>query len=296
MRHFRDCSISEPLADLGGVPPALAGDLAFRRFCTPKLSSRRTADHEILAARARFHLRNARWVSVPTMHGTIQAYIYEPENVGASTPSVLIAHGWTSEASFMAVFAEQLRRVGFRVVAFDQPAHGKSPGERASLFDCARALHEVAIQLGPIHSVVAHSMGCLASLVAGEGAAPMPRAYPFERYVLLSTPNRFRDITREFSEELGLSAAARRTYEGHLERIAHRRIQDFTAARMLAATGRPALLLHARDDHEVRFANSEEIAAACPQATLAAFDGLGHRNILFAPPVIRAVVTYLQGG
>jgi pimeloyl-ACP methyl ester carboxylesterase len=274
----------------------LAGDLAFRRFCTPKLSSRRTADHEILAARARFHLRNARWVSVPTMHGLIQAYVYEPENMSAATPSVLIAHGWTSEASFMAVFAEQLRRAGFRVVAFDQPAHGKSPGERAHRIDCARALLEVATQLGPIQSVVAHSMGCLASLVASEGAAPMAHAYPFERYVLVSSPNRFADITGEFSDELKLSAAARRVYEGHLERIAHRRIRDFTAARMLAATDKPALLMHAQDDHEVRYANSVEIAETCPKATLAPFDNQGHRNILFAPPVIRAAVTYLQSG
>jgi pimeloyl-ACP methyl ester carboxylesterase len=295
MRHIRISSRMDPLAKLRDLPPALAGALAFRRFCTPKLSTRRSADHDILAARARFHLRNARWVGVPTMHGLIQAYVYEPEKMDAATPSVLIAHGWTSEASFMAVFAEQLRRAGFRVVAFDQPAHGKSPGERASLIDCARALLEVAIQLGPIRFVVAHSMGCLASLVAGEGAAPMAQAYPFERYVLVSPPNRFIDITREFSEELGLKPAARRAYEGHLERIAHRRVADFTAARMLAATGRPALLMHARDDHEVRFANSEAIAGACPQATLAAFDGLGHRNILFAPPVIRAAVTYLQG-
>jgi pimeloyl-ACP methyl ester carboxylesterase len=282
--------------DYQRLPPARAGDLAFRRFCTPKLSSRRTADHEILAARARFHLRHARWVTVPTIHGAVQAYIYEPENMSAAAPSVLIAHGWTSEASFMAVFAEQLRRAGFRVVAFDQPAHGKSPGARASLIDCARALLEVATQLGPIQSVVAHSMGCLASLLAGEGASPMAHAYPFERYVLVSSPNRFADITTQFSDELKLSAAAKRVYEGHLERIAHRRIRDFTAARMLEAIGRPALLLHARDDYEISFANSVEIAEACPNATLAPFDNQGHRNILFAPPVIRAAVTYLQRG
>lgn len=296
MRHTRVSSKPDLLANPRDLPPALAGDLAFRRFCMPKLSTRRTADHDILTSRARFHLRNARWVSVPTMHGLMQAYIYEPDKADpASAPSVLIAHGWTSEASFMAVFAEQLRRAGFRVVAFDQPAHGKSPGERANLIDCARALLEVAIALGPIRFVVAHSMGCLASLVAGEGAAPMARAYPFERYVLVSSPNRFIDITGEFAEELGLEPAARRAYENHLERIAHRRILDFTGARMLAATGRPALLMHARDDTEVRFSNSEAIAAACPQAKLAAFDGLGHRTILFAPPVIRAAVTYLQG-
>ena len=44
------------------LPPARAGDLAFIRFCTPKLSERRSADHETLTGRARFHLRNAQWL------------------------------------------------------------------------------------------------------------------------------------------------------------------------------------------------------------------------------------------
>ncbi len=61
----------------------------------------------------------------------LQAYVFEPDGREAIAASVLIAHGWTSEASFMAVFAEQLRRAGFRVVAFDQPAHGRSAQERA---------------------------------------------------------------------------------------------------------------------------------------------------------------------
>jgi hypothetical protein len=136
-------------------------------------------------------------------------------------------------------------------------------------------------------------MGCLAALLAGEGGKPMPGAYPFERYVLISSPNRFSDVTREFGDELGLAPAALRAYEHHLERIAHRTIADFTGARLLAATGRPALLVHDRTDHEVSFRNAEEIVAACPRAELMAFDGLGHRKILYAPPVIRAAVAYL---
>ncbi len=171
--------------------PARDGDVAYRRFCTPKISERRSDDHDVLVERARFHLRNAEWISVPTSEGPTQAYVFEPD-AGSVKGSVLVAHGWTSEASFMAVFAEQLRRAGFRVVLFDQPAHGKSTRERASLIDCSRALLQVAEALGPIRFVVAHSMGCLASLLAGEGGAPMPRSYPFERYVLVSGPNRLR--------------------------------------------------------------------------------------------------------
>jgi pimeloyl-ACP methyl ester carboxylesterase len=276
--------------------PARAGDLAYRRFCTPMLSERRTSDHAILVERARFHLRNAEWVSVPTGEGDIQAYIFAPEPAAPDAPSVLIAHGWTSESSFMAVFAEQLRRAGFRTVLFDQPAHGKNARRRASLVDCARALLAVAEALGPMRFAVAHSMGCLSALLAGEGAPPLAGAHPFERYVLVSGPNTFAGITAEYGEGLGLTPAAQRVYERHLERIAHRRIADFTAVNLLSAVGRPALVIHARDDHEVGFANAEEIAASCQSAELMAVDGLGHRNILFAPPVIRTAVAYLRRG
>ncbi len=278
---------------LDELPPGLAGELAYLRFCTPALSSRRRPDHKILTDRARFHLRNAQWVRVDTVEGPVQAYIFEPDAWAAQRGSVLVAHGWTSESSFMAVFAEQLRRAGFRVVAFDQPGHGFTGRPRASLIDCSRALLSVAEALGPIRFVVAHSMGCLAALFVGEGSAPLSRSYPFERYVLVSGPNRFSVVTAEFGEEFRLSRAAYRAYERRLERIAHRRMADFNGADMLAATGRPALLLHARDDTEVEFACAEEIAAQCPAAELKSFDGLGHRNILYAPPVIRAAVAYL---
>jgi pimeloyl-ACP methyl ester carboxylesterase len=278
---------------LDGFPPALAGDIAYRRFCHPRFSTRRTADHAVLVERARFHLRNARWVEVATTEGPVQAYVFEPDKGTPERGGVLVAHGWTSEASFMAVIAEQLRRAGFRVVTFDQPGHGKSSRERASLIDCSRALLQVAEALGPVRFALTHSMGGLAALLAGEGRAPLGRACPFERYVLISSPNRFGEIAREFGEELSLGPAAQRVYERHLERIAHRPMGSFTAANMLAATGRPALVVHSRDDSEVSFQNAEEIAAACPLAELKAVAGFGHRNILFAPPVIRAALSYL---
>lgn len=295
MTAFFDRRLASHPVRLGALPPGRAGDLAYLRFLKPRLSSRRSPDHVALAERARFHLRHATWVRVPTTEGPVQAYVFAPEEGADPRGSVLIAHGWTSEASFMAVIAEQLRRAGFRVVAFDQPAHGRSGRAAASLIDCTRALVQVAEALGPIRFVVAHSMGGLAALLAGEGGAPLRRGYAFERYVLISSPNALKTITDEFADEVGLASKARRIYERHLERIAHRTMGSFTAARLLAATGRPALIVHARDDREVSFRNAEEIAACCPLATLRAVETAGHRNILFAPPVIRAVVSYLTG-
>jgi pimeloyl-ACP methyl ester carboxylesterase len=276
---------------LAHLPAAAAGDQAFRIFCTPELSHHRTRDHHRLTERARFHLRHARWERVATLEGEVCTYVYEPDEPRRGT--VLLVHGWTSESAFMTAFIEPLRRSGLRVVAFDFPAHGHSPGRRTNLAQCARAMLGVAEHYGPIDAAVAHSFGGFVSLLVAEGGPPLPRAHPIGRFVLLACPNRLADVTRNFSERLGLSAQAQRVYEHHLERVGHRPVATFSAAELLAKVGAPALVIHGSDDREVPFRNAEEIARTCPTARLVSFDGFGHRMILYAPPVMRAVMTEL---
>jgi pimeloyl-ACP methyl ester carboxylesterase len=273
---------------LDKLPPALAGDVAFRIFCTPELSQHRTSDHDRLTERARFHLRHAKWQRVPTPAGEVQAYLFEPDDRPRGT--VVLVHGWTSEASFMTAFTEPLRRSGLRVVAFDFPAHGLSEGRRTNLADCARAMLAVCDHYGPVDAVVAHSFGGFVSLLVAEGGAPLGHAHPIGRFVLLSCPNRLSEVTRNFGRALNLGPAAQRAYEQHLERVGHRPVATFSSAELLAGTQAPVLIIHGREDDEVTFRNAEDIAAARPSARLMAFDGIGHRNVLFAPPVFRAVM------
>jgi len=273
--------------------PQQQGDHAFQRFCTPRLSRYRSPDHDLLVERARFHLRDAAAARIATTEGELQTYVFESDGTWNGT-SVLLVHGWTGEASFMTAFAEYFRRCGFRVVLFDFPAHGQSARERASLIDCAQAARQVAEALGPIHFVVAHSLGGMAALLAGGGGPPMPQAYPFLAFVLVAMPNHFSGVTRTFGRDECLSAEAQRAYERRLEVIAHRRIADFTGTNLLAEAGRPALILHSRDDADVAFAEAEEMVSTYAGAELQAFDDLGHSKILYAPPAVRAAGAYLM--
>jgi pimeloyl-ACP methyl ester carboxylesterase len=276
---------------LSRLPAAAAGDMAFRIFCTPELSHHRTQNHHLLTERARFHLRHARWERVPTPAGEVCTYVFEPDEARRGT--VLLVHGWTSEGAFMTAFSEPLRRSGLRVVAFDFPAHGHSPGRRTNLADCARAMLGVAEHYGPIEAAVAHSFGGFVSLLVAEGGPPLPRAHAIGRFVLIACPNRLVDVTRDFGGQLGLDAQAQRVYEHHLERVGHRPVATFSAAELLGKVGAPTLLVHGSDDREVPFTNAQAIARACPTTRLLAFEGFGHRTILYAPPVMRAVMKEL---
>jgi hypothetical protein len=51
--------------------------------------------------------------------------------------------------------------------------------------------------------------------------------------------------------------------------------------------------LHARDDTEIPFSNAQQMAGQGLPAELIGFDGLGHRKILYAPPVVRCASAYL---
>lgn len=280
------------LSDLSRRSPQRAGDIAFRHFCEPHRSERREAGHTFLVRRARRFLKDARQDVVPSPHGDIPVYVFEPET---KTPraTILVAHGWTAEASFMTLFGERLRHLGARAVLLDAPAHGKCRRTRSTVVDYTESVLRVADVFKPDYAL-AHSMGCFAVLHAGGGGPPFRRRYDFKRYVLIAPPNNFGDITREFADARRMTPTARVTFERHLERVAHRRLSTFTATHLLRASGRPALLLHAKDDFEVPIRHSETIVADCRSAELLPFDGMGHRKILSSPQVVRAAVNFLM--
>lgn len=73
----------------------------------------------------------------------------------ARQPTVLLAHGWSSFGLRFLPWVEPLRRAGYAVVTFDQPAHGRSSGRRATLPMFADAIARVGEHVGPLAAVVA---------------------------------------------------------------------------------------------------------------------------------------------
>ena len=136
---------------------------------------------------------------------------------------------------------------------------------------------------------IAHSIGGLATLLAAEAAPPLTGHASFESLVLIATPNRFWNVTREFGEYLGLSPTAQDIFERRLARVGHRAVDSLYSADLAAKLNLPTLVIHSRDDAQVAFTDGEDIAAKTPNAQLAAFDKLGHAGVLFAPPAIRVV-------
>ncbi|MEO1720756.1 MAG: alpha/beta hydrolase, partial [Pseudomonadota bacterium] len=149
---------------------------------------------------------------------------------------------------------------GVRVIAFDHPAHGQSRQLRASLIDLARATLSVARAHGPFDAALAHSIGCLATLLAHAGGPPLAGHHRFGRLCFIAAPNAMSLVTDRFAHELKLSNEAQSAFERHVSRVGHRPLTTFSAANLLAALPVPTRLIHAMNDDRIPFTESVAIA------------------------------------
>lgn len=280
----------------GLIAPGLTGRVAFKAFCTPprpKQGPNRRPAVKSIGAR----LDGATRVSVPYPCGSVAAHLFEPvaDGRGEPAPSVILLHGWSGEAAFMSAFVAPLLRAGFRVVAFDLPAHGQSTGVELNLPIGVASLAAVARAFAPVHAIVAHSFGGSIALAALAGTVPAQPRVSAERLAMICPPASMAEVTRWFGTTIGLGQSGQRALEARIHHVAGVPVTAFEGADQLARFGKPTLLLHCRDDREVPFAHAEELAGAGPFVRLEALQGLGHRRILQSRHVAAAVADFVAG-
>lgn len=202
-------------------------------------------------------------------------------------PTALLVHGWGGRGGQLAPLAPALLAAGCRVVAFDGPAHGASPGSRASVVHFAEAIEDAARATGA-RVAIGHSMGGAALGLA------LARGLPLAAAAIIGAPRTPAGFFRAFGDALALPAPVRDAMRTRIEAWVGARMEDLDlpalAPRERAA---PLLVVHDRGDAEVAFAAGEAIAAAWPGARLLATDGLGHRRILRDRAVIDAAAAFV---
>lgn len=275
------------------VAPRTAGRLAFRLFCTPPRPPKRngngSAGEQALPAR----LGQASLRAIPFPCGSVQAYVFEPEQAPART--VLLVHGWTGDAASMTGFVEPLLAEGFRVVAFDLPGHGASTGRELNIPLGVASLAAVARVFGPFHAIVTHSFGGAITLAALAGSVRGQPVVSTDRLLLISAPSSVTQITRQFGTTIGLGRRGQAALERRIHIVAGNPVEAFEAPRQLKAIGLPTLVIHDRQDRELGFQHAEALEQAGPFVRLEATEGLGHRRILKARPVAESVARFVVG-
>lgn len=260
------------LTTLSALSPELAAPVAERMFLTAPRPPQRK--HEIAA------LDSARRTIV---HADSPITVW----TWGHGPTVLLVHGWGGHGAQLASFVPPLVAGGYSVVTFDAPGHGTSPERQSSVVAFVKAIQAVDRVLGPVHGVIAHSIGAAAAAVALRDGLRADAA------VLLAPPADLTLYADLMLETLGFGRRARDVMRERVEQRLGVPWSTLAVGSFAPQMRTPLLVIHDREDSEVPWQDGAIIAQAWPGATLTTTSGLGHRRILRDAAVVSDTVDFL---
>lgn len=135
---------------IGAYFPRLSAQLFWKVFCMPKKRKIREKPQVFLdtADRQTINFNDLK----------IQSYTW-----GTGEKKILIVHGWEGMSADFKEIITELISAGYKVMAFDLPAHGKSSGKRTHIPMIMELLKKIIAEHGPFYGIVSHSLGAAAS-------------------------------------------------------------------------------------------------------------------------------------
>ena len=207
---------------------------------------------------------------------------------GETGPLVLALHGWRGRSTQFRPLAALLLERGLRTVALELPGHGISTGDSATPRLIGELLIEIERIVGHVYAAVGHSFGG-AALGAGLVYGFRPK-----RMVILSSPTRVSRIPLWLAKAAGLPPRAMAEFQKILDHDAGRPYADLDLVSAAPRAGVPGLLIHDIEDAVIPYSEAEALKNAWPELQFMSTRGKGHRDILSAPEVLRAIVKFVD--
>jgi pimeloyl-ACP methyl ester carboxylesterase len=210
---------------------------------------------------------------------------------GESGPTVLLMHGWGGARAQMTGFVEPLLAAGYRVVAYDQPAHGESDGRMTNILEISPTMDLVMQREGKFDAIIAHSFGTIITsyaLVKRNFPPPSKLVYLGAFNRLLDSLPRFQVLANLPDEVIqGLSDMITENFGKDV-------LDEIVNENLVKKIHIPALMFHDRADNVTPVEDSRAIANVWNEAQYIETNGLGHRGALQSVDVHEQVVTFLK--
>jgi len=257
--------------------PKLSARIAYKFFTTPQGRAQHHQSDDILD-----QVKISEFMS-----GKRLLKLYE---WGEGEKVVLLAHGWRSRGTALRSFVPKLLEAGYKIVAFDGPAHGDSPGHRLNLPVFANVIKTVVNRFGNVEAIIGHSFGGGTTLFAMK----MKLIKRLPKLVLIASPVDLTWVINDFVEKIGLSKKSKAIYRDAIAKKmglpfemgdANNYFKDLDIGK--------TLIVHDTGDSSVPFQLSENFFHQQKGVDLIATTGLGHFKLVKNKEVIENVTSFI---
>ncbi len=219
---------------------------------------------------------------IPSIQKRINVY-----HSGASLKKILLVHGWSGRGTQLVKFAEAFEKLGFQIVSFDAPAHGKSPGNTTLMPDFIASILEIEKQFGPFEAAIGHSLGGMSLLNA------VKEGFKIKRLTIIGSGDIVKDIIDDFVKKLQLNSKIGDLLRIHFEKKSNRTMDSYSSFHAASEISIPVLVIHDENDEEVPISCAHHIHQHLKNGEVMITQNLGHRKILGDAAVIQKTIQFI---
>lgn len=204
--------------------------------------------------------------------------------------SVLLIHGWEGQAGNFSDLVEELIANNYTVYAFDGPSHGFSSRGSTSLFEFTE-LVGLLIRKFEVNNLVSHSFGGVATTYA----LSVNKDITIDKYLLLTTPDKFSERIDDVSIKIGISDKVKKKLISRLEKETKQDVSKLNVSEFVKSVDvKSALIIHDKNDKVLPIEQSQNVNDHWENCTLDEIEGTGHFRILLTKFVLEKAIDFLS--
>ncbi|WKW47347.1 alpha/beta hydrolase [Myroides sp. JBRI-B21084] len=201
--------------------------------------------------------------------------------------TILLVHGWESNANRWQGVIQYLKKLDYRVIALDAPGQGLSSGKELNAVLYSKFVNEVCNHFKP-QFIIGHSLGGMTMLYYL--ATYQPNF--IKKAISLGAPNRFLRITENYKQLISLS---NKSYQGFLNEFSKRfsmKPENFNSSSFIDSIKIPLGIIHDKTDTVVPYSDAVEIISKHNYIPLYTTENLGHS--LYDEIVNQQIIHFLE--
>jgi len=219
---------------------------------------------------------------IPKIKKEIVVYQY-----GNGEKKILLVHGWSGRGTQLVKIADEMIKLGYGIISFDAPAHGKSRTKTTLMPEFIASILEIERHFGPFEIAIGHSLGGMSVLNA------IKQKLNIKKAIIIGSGDIIQDILEDFILNLKLKPKVAIMLKKYFEKKFGEPMENYSASFAAQSIKIPILIIHDKSDDDVNIKAAYNIHENLRNSELLITEGLGHRKILGDAKVIEKIKEFI---
>lgn len=207
---------------------------------------------------------------------------------GNGSKKALLIHGWNGRGTQLVSIAKELLDLGYTVISFDAPGHGKSSKNTTVMTEFIESAFVLERYYKEFDLVIGHSLGAMSAINA------LGRGFKSKKAIIIGSGDDVMNIIKDFVKTIGLKEKIAPKLKEIFEMKYNEKVENYTVHEQIKKIEIPVLIIHDKNDLDVPYTASETIHKNAKLSKLLLTEKLGHRKILGDAKVIKQIKEFVS--